>query len=368
MPTTEPQPTTTTPDMISLPNPSPLTSQPLDTTPTSLHPSRSTLQPQSSPLTDIIDHTTDASTSAGLLESKHIFGIIVGGVLLIVLIIVGVMVIGFLLILTARRRNRHQFVETFIETTDNDAYTIRKRAPHTRSHNGHITQHLHMALIPRSNDSTIATKNNVAYLTSSEASMTRSHQANDITVSTFMGPQNGSLNHTLNSHPNHNTIVMERNISYLTSSEASVIRHKQAKNTKSPLTGLHNGDLNRTPNSSPNTIATERNIAYLTNSETSGKRSHQANATAANPVMGAHKGDVNRTIEMKVNEAYHTRVSTLGHGLPDDTETSMMMPDREVLSSLANGSRSGMGRGNRGQSSHKEQPVKPYEIIKLPII
>ena len=144
--------------------------------------------------------------------------------------------------------------------------------------------------------------------------------------------------------------MTERNIAYLTSSEASALRHKQAKNTKSPFIGLHDGDLNHTPNSSPNMIATERSITYLTNNETSGKRSHQANATAANPVMGTHKGDMNHTIEMKVNEAYHTRVSTLGHGLPDDTETLMMMPDREVSSLLANGSRSGVwGRATEGK-------------------
>ena len=356
--------------MISPPDPSPLTSQPLHTMPTSLHHSRSTLQPQSSPLTDIDDctGTTDASTSAGLLESKHIFGIIVGGVLFIVLIIIGVVVMGFLLILTARRRNRHQFVETFIETTDNDAYTIRRGALPTQSHKGHIAQNLHMALIPHSNDSAIVTKNNKAYLMSSEASRIQCHQANDITVSTFMGPQNGGLHHTLNSHPNHNSIATERNIAYLTSSaaSASAIQRQQAKHTRSPLTGLHNGDLNGTPNSSPDTIATERNIAYLTNSETSVARSHQANATASSPVMGTHKGDMGHAIEMKVNEAYHTKVSTLGHGLPDDTRTLVTMP--EVSSSLAKGSRGGMGQGNRGQSSHREQLVKPYEIINLPSI
>ena len=188
------------------------------------------MRPQSSPLTEITDHmiTTDVSTSrsSGQLESQHVFGIIVGSVVLIVLIIIGVVVIGFLLILSARRRNRHQFIETFIETTDNDAYTIRKAIPHTRSYNEHIAQNsLHMALISHSNDSMIASQSNIAYLASSEASKVRSHQASDIAVSTFMGTQNGGLiSHTLHSHPNDDTIATERNISYLTSTGASAMQ------------------------------------------------------------------------------------------------------------------------------------------------
>ena len=301
---------TTTPDVTSLPEPSPLTSQILGTTSTSTlsHTvSSSTIQPQPSPLTvqpDSTAHTPDAEINTRLLESKHIFGIIVGGVLLIVLTILVVVVIGFLAILTARRRNRHQFVETFIETTDNDAYTIRRTALHARSNNGHVAQNLHAALIPHSNDNLIGTKSNIAYLTSGEATMVRSHQANDISVSTFIGPQNGSLKHTLNSHPSNNS------------------------------------------------IATERNIAYLKNNKPSDVQRHPVNTSATSPVKGTPKGDMNHTIEMKVNEAYHTKMSTLGYRLPEDTEALVMMPQVSLAS--AKGSGSGMG------------PVKSYEITHLP--
>ena len=309
------------PDMTLLPDPSPLTSQPR-------HPSSSTvIRPQSSPLTEIADLTTDAttSTSTGLLESKHIFGIIVGGLLLIILIIIGVVVIGFLLILTARRRKRHQFVETFIETTDNEAYTIRRKVPYTRSQNGHIAQkNLQKALISQSDDlySTIATTTNVAYSTSTETSkIGGSHQANHIPVSTFTigtRTRNGNLNHSSNRHPNQGTIAMERNVAYLTNSETPVVGG-----------------------------------------------SHQAGAipdAISSPVAGTDKGGMNhRTIEMKANEAYHTKESTLEHrGLPDGRETlvkmSLMHERRSSLSSsssLDNGS--GRGQSNRGQSPHREQ-------------
>lgn len=383
--TTEPQSTTTT-----LPDPSPLTSQTPPTSSLDLHPSTMIIQPQSSPLTEIADHTTDTISTGGLLESKHIFGIIVGSLLLIVLIIIGVVVIGFLLILAARRRNnRHQFVETFIETTDNDAYTIRRKVPYTRSHNaaGHTAQNgLHKALISHPpEDSMIATKKNLAYLTSSEASKIRScmHREGDISVSTFVGTQNGRLNHTSDSHPNDSMIATERNISYMTSSDALAIQHQQIKNRENPITGLpHNGDLliNRAPNPpTADKIATERNIAYVTNRETLVARSHQpvyatitSTSGRSSPVVGSDKGDENhRATEIKDKEASLTKGSTMlvqgGGGLSDGTELEKFVVTTEKVSpSLDKGSGSGMGQGNGGQSSHRERQVKPYEMIKLP--
>ena len=254
MPTTV-TPLTSTTATNTQPDPSPLTSQPVGTT-------NSIIQPQPSPLTvqpDSTDHTPDAASSTGQLESKYIFGIIVGGILLTVLILVAVVVIAFLLITIARRRNRRQFVETFVETAENEAYHTRRTALHTRS-NGQ-TQHFRAAL---------------------------------------------------NSHPIENTIETMSNRAYLTSSETSVV---------------------------------------------------EANTTTehVNPVSGTHNADLNRTIEMQVNESYHTKVGTIGHELPDTKEVSVRMHEVSVL---AGGSGTGT-QDNRGQSS-PQQLVKPYEIIKLP--
>ena len=391
--TTEPQPTTTTPpDVTTLPDPSPLTSQTLPTSSPDLHPSTTTIQPQSSPVTEIADHTTtDTTPAGGLLESEHIFGIIVGSLLLIVLIIIGVVLIGFLLILAARRHNnRHQFVETFIETTDNDAYTIRRKLPYTRSHNaaGRTAQNgLHMALISHpTDDNMVATKKNLAYLTSSETSKIRScmhQQEGDISVSTFVGTQNGSLNP--NSCPNDSTIATDKNISYTTSSDALATQHRQAKSRENPITGLpHNGGgdllINHTPNpSTVDKIATERNIAYSTNSETLVARSHPpvyatitSTSGRSSPVIGSDKGDENHcATEMKDREASLTKGSTVlvqsSGGLPDGAELEkFVVTTKKVSSSLldkGSGNDVGVGQGNssRGQSSHRERPVKPYE-------
>ena len=394
--TTEPQPTTTThPDVTTLPDPSPLTSQTPPTSSSDLHPSATIIQPQSSPVMEIADHTTtDTTPTGGLLESKHIFGIVVGSLLLIILIIIGVVLIGFLLILAARRRNnRHQFVETFIETTDNDAYNIRRKLPYTRSHNaaGRTAQNgLHMALISHpTDDNIIATKKNLAYSTSSEASKIQScmhQQEGDIPVSTFVGTQNGSLNP--NSRSNDSTIATERNISCTTSSDALVTQHRQARSRENPP---HNGSgdllINRAPNPpTADRIATERNIAYSTNSETPVTRNHPpvyatitSTSGRSSPIVGSDKGDENhRATEMKDREATLTKGSTVlvqsGGGLPDGAELEKFVVTTKKVSSLLldKGSENGVGveQGNssRGQSSHRELPVKPYEMIKLPSV
>jgi hypothetical protein len=62
-----------------------------------------------------------------------------------------------------------------------------------------------------------------------------------------------------------------------------------------------------------------------------------------------------------------------GAGLPDGTEleTLVVTTTQEVSPSPLDKGRlsgSGMQQGNRGQSSHREQPVKPYETVVLPSI
>lgn len=143
------------------------TTVPSTTSTTSSSSSSTTTLEEGGHTTSTTEPSSNPTTSATkLLESKHVFAIIVSIVLFTVLVLVLLLaVVSVALFVRARKRGGH-FVETFIETTDNDAYRSRTTLLAARTNRRRVRD----ATPTDFHDVSIATTSNVAYRNGQEVS------------------------------------------------------------------------------------------------------------------------------------------------------------------------------------------------------
>ena len=184
---TEPQldtPTISTPALPPQPHPTSHESPPTSTDPstTASITLSSELKPQptsTSPPPEDITSTDGAATPKALLESKYIFGIVVVIVVLfVVVLLIAVAIVAVLHIIRSRKKNT-QFVDTFIVTSDNEAYKSRMMALSGGARSNSRAQNV--ARNFKSN--TIAISGNMASLTRNETSEQQSNTTHPVTDS-----------------------------------------------------------------------------------------------------------------------------------------------------------------------------------------
>lgn len=249
-----------------------------------------------------------AKASFSSLESKHVFGIVVAVIMLVVLLlVVALATLGLLLLVKSRRRGRnHQFVETFIQTSDNEAYQSRTTLLIGRS-NG---QERHLQTPPNSHpNSIITTTDNVAYCHGTEFTNGRTSAQSDITGHPLnmisLGPSN-TMAHSVHSH-----------------------------------------------STSSGTIETRSNVAYqaMGSNETSGLRSDVTHSSTLR--ADSRSNDPSLPFDMEVNKAYSTDVGAhTSEVLPGSGEvsgTSLLVETSDSVS----------------HDTGEEPFVEPYVIMNL---
>lgn len=305
--------------------------------------------------------------STTFLESKYIFGIVVTGIVVIVLFLaLAISITGLSVFVKSRRNHNHdEFVDTFIQTSDNEAYKSRTTLITESNHNTaeNLTQDLHT--------NCITTRRNMAYQTS-YATSGHGHSMHPSTDLKLQAPD---------SHPN--TIATRTNQAYNITNKNS--------STHSDIVHVQVPQVNMAQNSHLNSTETGRNVIHQASIETLGRNDimhpaliddlnwvqvsmamtssdHTSNDASSDslvvtrPTDDSH--DLNHTFQMKVNEAYHAKVGTMTQGVSAESGDRHHPRGSATVASSDNEANGAVWNASR--STQTSQKVKPYEITKLP--